>query len=187
MSTAGEASRRWRMPSASALQEAPGMDAANSSDPPNAGQGSSATKPRAISVHAAPRLFGVRDHEPRPQCAGEHHAAEADQRDPLGPSARPAKRLERLLASVQVGDGSARRRVEPLLQHIHARNGEKPLARKSTRRKRPNVSRSFKMSQKVSGPSDNAARGLSDAPPLGPARRKSSSATPRGWLMTGNG
>ena len=92
---------------------------------------SSAAKPRAISVHAAPQLLGVRVLEPRPLCAGEHPAVEADQRDPLGPAARPAKWFGRLLASAQVGDGSARRRVELLLQDIHAKNGEEPLARKS--------------------------------------------------------
>ena len=59
---------------------------------------SSAAKPRAISVHAAPQLFGVRVHEPRPLCAGEHPAVEADQRDPRRLVSRSAKRRERLIA-----------------------------------------------------------------------------------------
>ena len=91
-------------------------------------------------------------------------AVEADQRGPLGPAARPTKWFGRLLASAQVGDGSARRRVELLLQDIHAKNGEEPLARKSTLGKRPNVSRSLRTSQKVSGPSDTAASGVSKRP-----------------------
>ena len=105
MITAGEASRRWQMSSApSARQRAPGRDAANSSDPPECrARSSSAAKPRAISVHAAPRLFGVRVHEPRPG---------------------PAESRECSFASAQVDDGSARRRVELLLQHTHARNVE---------------------------------------------------------------
>ena len=59
---------------------------------------SSAAKPRAISVHAAPQLFGVRVHEPRPLCVGEHPAVEADQRDPRRLVSRSAKRRERLIA-----------------------------------------------------------------------------------------
>ena len=93
---------------------------------------SPAANSHAISVLAAPQLFGVRVHEPRPLCAGEHPAVEADQDDPPGPAARPAERFERLIASARVGAGSARRRLQLLLQHIHAGNAEEPTARKST-------------------------------------------------------
>ena len=45
---------------------------------------------------------------------------ETGQGDPLGLTARPAKSLECPFASPQVDDGSARRRVELLLQRLHA-------------------------------------------------------------------
>ena len=125
---------------------------------------SSAATPRAISVYDALQLFGTRVHEPRPPCAGEHAAVKADQCDPLGPPAGPAKSRERLFASAQVDDGSARRRVELLLQHTHATNGEEPFARKSTRGKRPIVSRRVRTVQTVLGPSDAAASGLPSDP-----------------------
>ena len=135
---------------------------------------SSAATSRAISVHAA-HQFAVRVHEPRPLCAGEHPA--------LGPTARPVKRFEHLLASVQVVDGSARPRVELLLQHIHAENADEPLARKSTLGKCPNVSGSIRTVQKVSELSDPAASGApkrpasSEAPPRSGCQR--TSGTPR--------
>ena len=89
---------------------------------------------------------------------------ETGQGDPLGLTARPAKSLECPFASPQVDDGSARRRVELLLQRLHAPNGEEPFARKSTRRKPPKCLWRSETFSTVQGLLDTAASGLPNAP-----------------------
>ena len=61
------------------------------------------------------------------------------------------------LPPAQVDYGFARVRIELLLQRLHNRNAEEPLARKSTRRKCPVVRRCPMLSEKVRGRLDTAA------------------------------
>ena len=63
-----------------------------------------AAKPRAIGVHAAPQQFGARVHEPRHFAGVNAPQPRQIGHDPFGPAARPAERLQRLLASLQVSD-----------------------------------------------------------------------------------
>ena len=66
---------------------------------------------------------------------------------------------ERPLPPAQVDDGTAGLPVELLLQRLHNRNAEAPVARKSTRRKCPIIRRRPMLSEKVRGRLDTAASG----------------------------
>ena len=119
---------------------------------------------RDEGADGAAHLFVVATQKARPLSPSEHAAMETGQGDPLGLTARPAKSLECPFASPQVDDGSARRRVELLLQRLHAPNGEEPFARKSTRRKSPKCLWRSETFSTVQGLLDTAASGLPNAP-----------------------
>ena len=85
----------------------------------------------------AANLFVVAPEEARPLRAREHAAVGTGERDPLSPPSSPAEGFQRLRAFLQVAGRFARRRVEPLLLRVHARNGGESLAPQSTREQRP--------------------------------------------------
>ena len=119
---------------------------------------------RDEGADGAAHLFVVATQKARPLSPSEDAAMETGQGDPLGLTARPAKSLECPFTSPQVDDGSARRRVELLLQRLHAPNGEEPFARKSTRRKPPKCLWRSETFSTVQGLLDTAASGLPNAP-----------------------
>ena len=119
---------------------------------------------RDEGADGAAHLFVAATQKARPLSPSEHAAMETGQGDPLGLTARPAKSLECPFASPQVDDGSARRRVELLLQRLHAPNGEELFARKSTRRKPPKCLWRSETFSTVQGLLDTAASGLPNAP-----------------------
>ena len=120
--------------------------------------------PRDQRVHAAAQRFGVRVHEPRPRCAGEPPAVEADERDPRGLFSRPAKRRDRVIPSPQMSYRPTRPRVELPFPRLDDRNGEEPFAGTSTLRKSPKLLWRSETFSTVRGLLDTAASGLSNAP-----------------------
>ena len=102
--------RPMELPGAERPVHLEGLDPAHAADPVDADRRGllDGQALRDEGEHGAPHLLRVATQETRPLRAGEDAAVQTGQGDPLGPASGPAKGLQSVLASLEMGDQSGR-------------------------------------------------------------------------------